>query len=227
MEEAAATERAARKLSAGWEAEIGLAIEVLFPTWLLLQCLERFGTESPQTRIELIESVLSGTTEALLQGRAQLAIAGIVPQGFVGEALMPIRFLLVANPSHALHQLGRPVTMQDLRSQRQLVVRESGSTRSNKARLEATQRWTVSHMRTSIEAASRGYGYGWYPEYLIRDEIDAGTLKPLALREGGEILAQLYLVFADRDAAGPGTLRLAAIIREMVESACTKERGRQ
>src|SRR5258706_1374030 len=227
VEEATATERAARKLSAGWEAEIGLAVEVLFPTWLLLQCLERFGTESPQTRIELIESVLSGTTEALLQGRAQLPIAGIVPPGLVGGALVPIPFLLVAKPSPALHQLGRPVTMQDLRSQRQLVVRESGSTRSNKARLEATQRWTVSHMRTSIEAASRGYGYGWYPEYLIRDEIDAGTLKPLALREGGEILAQLYLVFADRDAAGPGTLRLAAIIREMVESACTKERGRQ
>src|SRR5260221_10942286 len=110
VEEAAATERAVRKLSAGWEAEIGLAIEVLFPTWLLLQCLERFGTESPQTRIELIESVLSGTTEALLQGRAQLAIAGIVPQGVVGETLVPIRFLLVAHPSHAPHPLGRPVT---------------------------------------------------------------------------------------------------------------------
>jgi DNA-binding transcriptional LysR family regulator len=227
VEEAAATERAARKLSAGWEAEIGLAVEVLFPTWLLLQCLERFGSESPHTRIELIESVLSGTTEALLQGRAEIAITGIVPQGFIGEALMPIRFLPVAHPSHALHQLGRQVTMQDLRSQRQLVVRESGSKRTVKARLEATQRWTVSHMATSIEAAGRGYGYGWYPEYLIRDQIAAGTLKPLALRDGGENLAQLYLVFADRDAAGPGTLRLAAIIREMVESACTKERGRQ
>jgi DNA-binding transcriptional LysR family regulator len=227
VEEAAATERAARKLSAGWEAEIGLAVEVLFPTWLLLQCLDRFGGESPHTRIELIESVLSGTTEALLQGRAQLAITGIVPQGFTGEALMQIRFLLVAHPSHALHQLGRPVTMQDLRAQRQLVVRESGSTRTVKARLEATQRWTVSQMTTSIEAASRGYGYGWYPEYLIRDEIAAGTLKPLAQREGGENLVQLYLVFADRDAAGPGTLRLAAIIREMADAACTKERGRQ
>jgi DNA-binding transcriptional LysR family regulator len=227
VDEATATERAARKLSAGWEAEIGLAAEVLFPTWLLLQCLERFGTESPQTRIELIESVLSGTTEALLQGRAQIAITGSVPQGFIGEPLMPIRFQLVAHPSHALHQLGRPVTMQDLRAQRQLVVRESGARRTVKPRLEAVQRWTVSHMATSIQAASRGYGYGWYPEYLIRDEIAAGTLKPLALREGGENLAQLYLVFADRDAAGPGTLRLAAIIREMVESACTKERGRQ
>jgi len=222
-EEAAATERAAKKLSAGWEAEIGLAVEVLFPTWLLLECLERFGTESPQTRIELIETVLSGNSEALLQGRAQLAITGMVPQGFVGEPLMPIRFLLVAHPSHALHKLGRPVTMQDLRGQRQLVIRESGSTRSRQTRLEAAQRWTVSHMTTSIEAASKGYGYAWFPEYRVRDEIAAGTLKPLKMREGGDTLAQLYLVFADREAAGPGVLRLAAIMREMVESACQRE----
>jgi hypothetical protein len=51
-------------------------------------------------------------------------------------------------------------------------------------------------------------------------------LKPLPLREGGEGLAQLYLVFADREAAGPGTLRLAAIIREMADAACVKERNK-
>jgi DNA-binding transcriptional LysR family regulator len=227
VEEAAATERAARKLSAGWEAEIGLAVEVAFPTWLLLRCLERFGSESPHTRIELIESVLGGTSEALLRGQAEIAITGMVPQGFMGDLLMPIRFLLVAHPSHPLHQLGRPATMQDLRAHRQLVIRESGSKRLTKPRLEAAQRWTVSHMATSIEAARKGYGYGWYPEYRIRDEIAAGTLKPLLLREGGDSLAQLYLVFADRDAAGPGTLRLAAIIREMADAACVEERGKQ
>jgi len=227
VDEADATERAARKLSAGWEAEIGIASDVAFPIWLMLQCLERFGAESPQTRIELIESVLSGTTEALLTGRAQIALTGLLPQGFVGELLMPVRFLPAAHPDHPLHKLDRPVTMQDLRAHRQLVVRESDTRRATRPRLEAAQRWTVTHMATSIGAASRGFGYGWYPEYRIRDEIAAGTLKPLNLREGGENVAQLYLVFADRDAAGPGTLRLAAIIRELVESACTKERGRQ
>jgi DNA-binding transcriptional LysR family regulator len=226
VEEADATERAARKLSAGWEAEIGIAVDVAFPTWLMLQCLERFGTESPQTRIELIESVLGGTTEALLRGQAQLAITGMLPQGFTGELLMPIRFLPAAHPDHALHKLGHPLTMQELRAQRHLVVRESDAKRATKPRLEAAQRWTVSHMTTSIEAASKGYGYGWYPEYRIRDEIAAGTLKPLPMREGGENLAQMYLVFADRDAAGPGVRRLAAIIREQADAACAEERKR-
>jgi DNA-binding transcriptional LysR family regulator len=226
VDEATATERAARKLSAGWEAEVGIAADIAFPTWLLLQCLDAFGKESPHTRIEVIESVLGGTSEALLQGQAQLAITGMVPQGFVGDVLMPIRFLPAAHPDHSLHQLDRLLTMQDLRAHRHLVTRESGSRRATKPRLEAAQRWTVSHMATSIEAAAKGYGYGWYPEYRIRDEIAAGTLKPLPMRDGGAGIAQLYLVFADRDAAGPGVLRLAAIMREMAGAACKRERGR-
>ena len=54
--------------------------------------------------------------------------------------------------------------------------------------------------------------------------LASGTLKRLPLRDGGESMAMLYLVFADRDAAGPGALRLAAIIRERADAACKEER---
>jgi DNA-binding transcriptional LysR family regulator len=226
VDEAEATERAAKKLSAGWEAEIGMAVDIAFPVWLLLECLQRFGAESPHTRIEVIESVLGGTSEALLKGQVQLAVTGIVPPGFLGEKLMLVRFVAVAHPRHPLHQLGRPLTMQDLRAHRQLVVRESDTRRATRPRLEATQRWTLTHMTSSIGAASRGYGYGWYPEYRIRDEIAAGTLKPLPMREGGENVAQIYLIYADRDAAGPGTLRLAQLLREATEAACAAENAK-
>jgi len=224
VEEADATERAAKQLSAGWEAEIGLSVDSAFPTWLMMDCLARFGAESPHTRIEWHESVISGAAEALLQGRAALAITGMIPQGFSGEPLMPIRFIPAAHPEHPLHKLGRRPTMQDLRAHRVLVIRESGSQRLRPVRVEAAPRWTVSHMSTSIEAARKGHGYGWYPDYRIGEEVAAGLLKPLQLRDGGENVAQLYLVFADRDAAGPGLLRLAAIIRERVQAACSEER---
>jgi DNA-binding transcriptional LysR family regulator len=223
LDEAGGIERAAKKLSAGWEAEIRVVVETIFPTFVLLRCLDLLGEESPHTRIEAIESVISGTSEALLQGRADLAIAGSIPQGFLGDALMQVRFILVAHPGHALHRLGRKITMQDLRIHRQLVVRETGLRRDTRASVEATQRWTVSNIATSIEAARSGYGYAWLPEEKLRDQIAAGTLKPLPLREGGERFAQLYLVFADRDHAGPATLRLAEIIREQVAKECRRQ----
>src|SRR5919201_80114 len=108
----------------------------------------------------------------------------------------------------------------EIRIPPQLVVRETGELRPTKTTIEATQRWTVSHTSTAIFAASMGFGYGWFPEERIRGELQRGTLKPLPLREGAERVGQLYLVYADRDNAGPGTLRLAQIIQEMVKQEC-------
>lgn len=220
LDEAGGLEKAARSLAAGWEPEIRLAVEVLFPTWLVLDCLNRFGAEAPDTRIELIESVISGTREALMGGQAELAITGAIPAGFSGDPLIRLRLVLAASPDHPLHQLKRKATLKDLRAHRQLVVRETGQSRTARTTVEAAQRWTVSNMSTSIIAARSGYGYAWLPEYKIRDELAAGTLKPLSLREGSERFVELYLVFADRDAAGPGTLRLAKIIQEATSTAC-------
>jgi DNA-binding transcriptional LysR family regulator len=225
VDEAASLERAARTLSAGWEAEIRIVAEVIFPTWVLLHCLERFGTEAPHTRIELIESVLGGTAEALLQGRVDLALSPQIPPGFLGDPLLRLRFIPVAHPDHPLHKLRRPLTLRDLRLHRHLVVRDSGAKRTARAlSLEADRRWTVSNLSTSIEAARMGYGFAWFPEERIREELAAGTLLPLPLRDGQERFIELYLILADRDAAGPGTLRLAEIIRENVASECVRHR---
>lgn len=225
LEESSALERAARRLSAGWEAEIRVAAEVIFPTWLMLECLDKLGGESPHTRVELIESVLGGTTEALLHGLVDLAIAGTVPPGFLGIPLMRLRFIPVASPSHPLHQLQRPLTMEDLRGHRHLVVRETGTKRATRVMsLDTTQRWTVSNFATSIEAVRSGYGFAWYPEEKIRAELRDGSLKCLPMRDGGERFTELYLVLADPDSAGPGTRRLAEIIRETVGMECA-ERG--
>lgn len=223
LDEAAGAEKAAKAISAGWEAEIRIAAEILFPTWLLLRCLDRFGVESPHTRIEVIESVLGGTGEALSQGQADLAIAPQIPPGFLGDLLLRFRAIPVAHPDHPLHRMRRKLTLRDLRAYRHLVVRDSGSRRDTRAvSLEVEQRWTVSTMSTSILAARLGYGFAWFPEDLIRDELVAGTLKPLPLSEGAERFGALYLILADRDAAGPGTLRLAAIIRENVTAECAR-----
>ena len=226
LEEAGGLETAARRISAGWEAEIRVAMEHIFPNAVMFECLQRFGEESPHTHIELIESVISGTSEALLQGHADLALTPLVPPGFFGESLLRMRLLPVANPEHALMKLGRTVTYDDLRAHRQLVVRESGTLRGTRLSVEAAQRWTVSHMATSIQAARMGYGYAWLPEEKIREELATHALAPLPLREGRDRYAELYLVYADRDAAGPGVLRLGEIIKETTSRVCAREQAK-
>jgi DNA-binding transcriptional LysR family regulator len=223
VDEAGILEQSARAISAGWEAEIRIAVEVVFPNWLLLRCLETFGAESPHTRIELIESVIGGTPEAIEQGTVDLAITAKVPEGFLGAPLMRVRFIAVAHPEHPLHRLGRKLSFRDLRAHRHLVVRDTGASRSkSKVSVDAAQRWTVSHIATSIEAARMGMGFAWFPEERIRPELEQELLKPLPLSEGVERFAELYLVIPDREFAGPGALRLAEIIRKAVAESCAE-----
>jgi DNA-binding transcriptional LysR family regulator len=222
VEEASRLETSAESLSRGVEAQLYIAVDAIFPMWLLLQSLDAFAREFPETRVELLETVLSGTDETLLQHQVDLAITPRVPPGFIGDALMRARFVAVANPDHPLHQLGRPLVFQDLRRHRQLVVRDSGSRRMDAGWLGAEQRWTVSHLSTSIRAAAMGLGFAWYPEEKIRDELANGLLKPLPMAEGQERFADLYLVYAEADYAGPASRRLGQILHQHVA-----EMGRQ
>lgn len=223
VEEAATLERGAGAMSADWKPELRLAVDVIFPTWLLLQCFEAFAQERPETRIELYETVLGGTDEALAGGQVDIAITSQLPGGFLGDPLMRMRFIPAAHPDHPLHRLGRELTYRDLRRHRQIVIRDSGIHRTRAgAWLGAEQRWTVSYKATSIRAACMGLGFAWYPEESIRSELESGELKPLPLREGAERWTELYLVFADPDYASRDERRLAEIIRESVARECAR-----
>jgi DNA-binding transcriptional LysR family regulator len=226
IDSAAHLERAASELARGWEPEIRLAVDTIFPTWLMLECLAEFGTEHPETRIELSETVLGGTDEALTDGSVDFAIGSLVPGGFLGDSLMQVRFVCAAAPGHPLHGLGRPLTLDDLRQHRHLVVRDSGARRSRSGGWLNEQRWTVSNKATSIRAACMGLGFAWYAEQSIREELESGALLPLPLEEGSERFVALYLIFADRDTIGPGTRRLVEIIRERTAAACRSQAAR-
>lgn len=214
LNEASDLEQAAHHFSAGWESVIHLAVEILFPNTILLPCLHEFGKESPRTRIELTESVLGGTAEAILSKRVDIGITPHVPPGFLAEPLMRVQLIAVAHPNHPLHLLNRELSYHDLRAHRHLSVRDSGQKRDAKSlTIEVEQRWTVSQIATSIEALCAGYGFAWLPQEQIKHHLNNGLLKPLPIERGNLREAMLYLVLTNPDFAGPGVLRLAELIR--------------
>jgi DNA-binding transcriptional LysR family regulator len=213
----------AASLAQGWEPEIRVAVEQIFPPALLLRTLDAFGPVSRATRVEIVESVLSGTTDALVRREVEIAITGHTPPGFLGESLMPIEFVAVSAPAHELQQLGRPLTTQDLKTRRQIVVRDSGPRRRMDAGwLGSDERWTVTNRTTQIELLKAGLGFAWVPREHVWEELATDALRPLPLAEGGVRRTEIQLVYADRDSAGPATREFARLLRETCRSECAR-----
>ncbi|MEY6430822.1 LysR family transcriptional regulator [Thioalkalicoccus limnaeus] len=222
LAEACRLEHLATTLAQGWEPQVRLAVELVMPPEPLLCALARFSAEIPQTRIQLIETVLSGTSEALVLRQADLAVTGLVPPGFLGDPLVTVEFVAVAAPDHPLHRLDRPLDLADLRAHRQVVIRDTGRFRQvDSGWLEADERWTVSHLATAIAIIERGLAFAWIPRDHIVAELASGALRPLPLAQGASRVETLYLVFADPAAAGPATRALARLLVEQTRRLAT------
>ncbi len=198
LDQAGQLEEIAAGLAQGTEAEIRLAVDAVYPNHYLADSLQALSQAYPNTRVQLLETVLSGGNEHLLAGDVDLLVTGAIPGGFVGEPMMRAEFIAVAHPEHPLHALDRAPTLQDLQQHRQIVVRDSArESDTDSGWLGAEQRWTVSNVATSVEMIERGMGFAWLPVARIQRALGEGTLVPLPLEQGNRRYSQLYLVYAD------------------------------
>lgn len=223
LKRAADLEETASYLASGWEAEITLAVDAVFPMEPLYCALQNFSFESPLTRIRILETTLSGTEEALLLRQADIVLSGRVPPGFLGRQITSTTMTAVASPSHPLlanADEGKEISEDELRAHRQIVLRDTGIKREQDVGwLGSEQRWTVSHFSTSVEIVRKGLGFAFLPDGKIKNEIQRGELVVLPLAEGYHRQYPLYLIFSAQQGAGPGTEALAKLITEAYSSA--------
>ncbi|MEH6569679.1 MAG: LysR family transcriptional regulator [Halioglobus sp.] len=213
LAQAAQLQDVANGLALGQEPEVRVAVDEIYPHERLATALQTLSQKYPNTRVQLMETVLSGGAEKFLSGEADLLIAGSAPQGFLGEHIQQIEFIAVAHPNHTLHQLNRELNLQDLVQHRQIVVRDSAAQgKTDSGWLGAQQRWTVSHIQTSVDMVIRGMGFAWLPESRIHQAMTNNLLKALPLEQGSRRSSSLYLTYANKDKAGPATCYLATLL---------------
>jgi DNA-binding transcriptional LysR family regulator len=200
LEEAEKLEKIADSLGGDANVNLRIAVDEIFPPSLLYDVLDKTSKQFPLLRIQLMESVLSGANDLLQDNEVDLAISPFPLNDGFSEDLCEIEFVAVAHPDHPLHKQAEILTYQDLKQHRQIVVRDSTKhEKQDKGWLGAEQRWTVSHVRTSIDMISNGFGFAWLPFVIIKPYVDEGKLLPLRLEKGLVRKALLYLNFDDAD----------------------------
>lgn len=202
----------ADNIERGWEPEIRIAVELAYPKHFLYRALQAFYPQSRGSRVQIIDTVLTGTSEIIVQKKADLVIAGLVPKGYLGEPLSVTRFIAVVGASHELALL--PALEQNQLSQYlQIVIRDTAQKPlENIGWLKAEQRWTVDNFNEAIEILQLGLGFCWLPDFTATEALAKGDLIQLQLNNSSERLVPMSLLTPQEETMGPGSKQLRQLI---------------
>jgi DNA-binding transcriptional LysR family regulator len=197
-------ERLAQSLKQGWEPELKLVVDVAFPRQRLLDIIADLQQRCPNTEVQVSDAVLSGAEEAITENSADVVVTSRLPPDYLGELLLTVSFVAVANPRHPLFTLDRALTSNDLVRHVQVVVRDSGLRNPrDEGWLGAERRCTVSSMEASLATVLAGLGYAWLPEHMTSEPIRQGLLRALPLEMGASRPVSLHLVLVRPETVGP------------------------
>ena len=202
-------------LTAGLEAEVGLAVDVMFPTARLVAALEAFYREYPTVGLRLRVEALGAVVEQVLQGTCGLGITG--PMGIRAEAierrpLCQIELLPVCAPTHPL--AAAPLTGSALHDHVQLVLTDrSRLTEGQDFGVVSPRTWRLGDLGAKHALLCAGLGWGNMPAHMVCDDLRSGRLVRIAPDRPG-ILFQLLLIHRADAPPGPATRWLAERLAE-------------
>uniref|UniRef100_A0A486XKK3 Transcriptional regulator, LysR family n=1 Tax=Rheinheimera sp. BAL341 TaxID=1708203 RepID=A0A486XKK3_9GAMM len=204
----------ASNINQGWEPEIRIAVELAYPRHRLNQVLAAFYPVSRGSRIQLINTVLTGTAEIIQHKKADLVIAAapVIPKGYLGEPLCVSRFIPVTGSNNVLATAGK-IDQNELSQHLQLVITDTAQKpQENAGWLRAEQRWTVDNFNDAIDIMQLGLGFCWLPDFLVSDALATGRLVQLQLTQNSERIAAISLVTPKEETLGPGSKHLRQLI---------------
>ncbi|MGV3570723.1 MAG: LysR family transcriptional regulator [Ramlibacter sp.] len=198
-----------RRVATGWEAEFTVAVDGVLSYSTVMELAEAFYALAPTTRLRLREETLHGTLDAVLAGKADLALGVVMEPGTTAgvesRLLGDVAFVYAVAPHHPLAALPQPIRDEVLIKHRAVAVADS-TQRGNAMTmglLAGQDVLTVSTMRAKLDAQLRGMGAGFLPEPLARPYLESGRL---VAREVQRPTRNIRMSYAWRDGGplGPG-----------------------
>lgn len=206
-------EQLAINIHQDWEPEINIALDIAYPRDHIYPVLKAFLPQSRGSRIKILDTVLTGSQEAVTQKLADLVVLMNVPKGYLGEALCHVKFVLVCHPNHPLTEYEHAIDPNILAQHLQIVIKDSAiNPTESSGWLKSENRWTVSQFETAIDLLKENIGFCWIPEHIVCDQIQSKELTHLNITGGSFKQLTAFLVCPDPEQKGPGTKLLSELI---------------
>ncbi|MDD5250893.1 MAG: LysR substrate-binding domain-containing protein [Rhodocyclaceae bacterium] len=171
-----------RRVATGWESALTIAVDATIDTALLFPLLADFDRENGGTRLRLTCEVLGGGWDAIVTGRADLAVGapGEPPPGG-GWTLRPfgtLEFVFAVAPGHPLAAAAEPLALQRVAPHRVIVLADTS--RQLLARTaglaSGADTLTVATAADKLAAIRAGLGVGHLPRALAEQHAASGGL---------------------------------------------------
>ncbi|WP_018151572.1 LysR family transcriptional regulator [Leeia oryzae] len=177
-----ALESRVKRAATGWETQLTIALDTLFPVSVLYPLLTSFYEQASGTRISISHEVFGGTWDALVDERADLVIGapGDPPasSGIITRPMGQQPFIFCISPQHPLAQLPEPLMASDIQWHR--AVAAADSSRSLPPRtsgiLSGQEALVVPDMRAKLTAQLAGLACGYLPKALAEPYLQSGRL---------------------------------------------------
>jgi DNA-binding transcriptional LysR family regulator len=186
LEELAAFGSQARGIAGGLEPEVGLVVEAMFSTPVLVRVLGEFQRQFPSVQLRVYVESLGATAQAVVDGTADLGIAlefaTTVPDldtTPIGE----VELVPVAAPSHPLARIKGKIQPEAIRDHVQLVLTDrSKLTAGRDYSVFAVKTWRLADLGARHAMLVAGLGWGSMPRHMVAGDLEAGRLVRLDIR---------------------------------------------
>jgi DNA-binding transcriptional LysR family regulator len=171
-----------KRVATGWEAELRIAYDGILPAAAILQLTQDFYTQNADTRLRFSTEVLGGCWDALVSGRADLAIgaSGDGPSGggYQTRPLGEIDWVFAVAPSHPLASATEPLRRTDIVDHRAIVVADSSRNLPPRTTglLSGQDTLTIADAGIKLQAQAMGLGVGYLPQCLAAAAVARGEL---------------------------------------------------
>jgi DNA-binding transcriptional LysR family regulator len=168
----------------GLEAEVDLAVDVMFPAESLGVILRAFAAEFPTVQLRLHVEALGAITSMVLDGTAVIGLSGPLFAGVEGiesVSVGSVAMVPVAAPDHPLGRMD-PIPPGAGREYTQLVLSDrSRFTEGKDFSVMSSKTWRLADLGAKHALLRQGIGWGNMPLPMIEADLISGTLIRLSM----------------------------------------------